>query len=96
VKLFINLIRFTYNAIINYSQYTLSDLAFYSQKLIGDIMTTYTANCTRDLHTNTDRVSHTFNQFVTEWLCTMKLKAKIASERRQLSVLSVQVNCRLT
>jgi uncharacterized protein YjiS (DUF1127 family) len=51
-------------------------------------MTTYTANCTRDLNANTDHVSKTFNQFLTEWLATMKLKAKIAAERCQLSTLS--------
>lgn len=51
-------------------------------------MTTYTAHCTRDLHANSDHVSHAFNQFVAEWLATLMLKAKIATERRQLSTMS--------
>ena len=84
----INIIRFTYTPWMTYSQYSLSKRYIYSQLLIGAIMTTYSANCSRNSIESSVGVFDNLIKKICHYMTNQLLKARIHQERRQLLSMS--------
>jgi uncharacterized protein YjiS (DUF1127 family) len=84
----INIIRFTYISVFNYSQYSLTSWLMTSHLLIGAIMTYYSQNCPQTLTESPVGFTLFLTRMVAQWLQLLRLRSSIRRERMDLASMS--------